>query len=71
MASSGDPSTFDFSIDCTVGAVRTLPSTQKVLYAIDIIDNISTADSHSDKEDTKDSPTKLSNTTAVTGVVGN
>lgn len=46
MASSGDPSTFDFTIDCTVGSVRTLPSTEKVLYAIDIIDSISKSTSH-------------------------
>lgn len=38
MAATGDPSTFDFTIDCTVGAVR--GSNKKVLYAIDIIDNI-------------------------------
>jgi hypothetical protein len=49
MASSGDPSTFDFTIDCTVGSVRTLPSSKKVLYAIDIIDNISTAEAHTEK----------------------
>ena len=46
MAATGDPSTFDFSIDCTVGRVRTLGGhSSKVLYAIDIIDNIS-EDSH-------------------------
>lgn len=48
MASSGDPSTFDFQIDCTVGSVRTIDSTKKVLYAIDIIDNISTSEAHSE-----------------------
>lgn len=48
MASSGDPSTFDFTIDCTVGAVRTLDSSKRVLYAIDIIDNISTTEAHSE-----------------------
>lgn len=62
MASSGDPSTFDFTIDCTVGAVRGL-SNKKVLYAIDIIDNISSTDSHSDKNTTKD----WSTTTATYG----
>ena len=42
MAATGDPSTFDFTIDCTVGRVRTLSGNNaKVLYAIDIIDNIS------------------------------
>ena len=41
MAATGDPSTFDFQIDCTVGRVRTLPQSTKVLYAIDIVDNIS------------------------------
>ena len=49
MASSGDPSTFDFAIDCTVGSVRTLDSSKKVLYAIDIIDNISTSEAHTEK----------------------
>ena len=48
MASTGDPSTFDFTIDCTVGAVRTIKNS-KVLYAIDIIDNISQAESHTEK----------------------
>ena len=45
MAATGDPSTFDFTIDCTLGSVR--GSNQKVLYAIDIIDNIS-SDSHAE-----------------------
>lgn len=48
MASTGDPSTFDFTIDCTVGAVRGL-SNKKVLYAIDIVDNISSSDAHTEK----------------------
>ena len=48
MAATGDPSTFDFTIDCTLGSVR--GSNQKVLYAIDIIDNIS-ADSHNETAD--------------------
>lgn len=48
MASTGDPSTFDFTIDCTVGAVRTIKNS-KVLYAIDIVDNISQAESHTEK----------------------
>lgn len=51
MASTGDPSTFDFTIDCTVGSVRGM--TGKVLYAIDIIDNISTSEAHAEKA-TKD-----------------
>ena len=47
MASSGDPSTFDFQIDCTVGQLRTdKTSAGRVLYAIDIIDNISSSDTH-------------------------
>ena len=50
MASSGDPSTFDFTIDCTVGAVRGL-SNKKVLYAIDIVDNISSSDAHTENAD--------------------
>lgn len=45
MAATGDPSTFDFTIDCTLGSVR--GSNKKVLYAIDIIDNIS-GDFHTD-----------------------
>lgn len=41
MAASGDPSTFDFTIDCTLGTVRTAKNkNKKMLYAIDIIDNI-------------------------------
>lgn len=48
MASTGDPSTFDFTIDCTVGAVRTIKNS-KVLYAIDIVDNISQTESHTEK----------------------
>lgn len=40
MASTGDPSTFDFTIDCTLAPTRT-DETKKVLYAIDIIDTIS------------------------------
>lgn len=47
MASTGDPSTFDFKIDCTIGSVRGLPG-RKVLYAIDIIDNISSSELHDD-----------------------
>ena len=66
MASSGDPSTFDFQIDCTVGSVRTLPSSKKVLYAIDIIDNISEGDSHVDATSTIDATNKASNASAVT-----
>ena len=66
MASSGDPSTFDFQIDCTVGSVRTLPSSKKVLYAIDIIDNISAGDSHVDAANTIDATNKSSNASAVT-----
>ena len=54
MASSGDPSTFDFQIDCTVGQLRTVGGNAgKVLYAIDIIDNISSSESHIEKA-TKD-----------------
>ena len=54
MASSGDPSTFDFQIDCTVGQLRTVGGNAgKVLYAIDIIDNISSSESHTEKA-TKD-----------------
>ena len=50
MASSGDPSTFDFQIDCTVGQLRTVSGTAgRVLYAIDIIDNISTSEAHSER----------------------
>jgi len=60
MASSGDPSTFDFAIDCTVGSVRTLDSSKKVLYAIDIIDNISTAEAHTEKASIDTSPTTAS-----------
>ena len=56
MASTGDPSTFDFTIDCTVGTVRGSSSKSKVLYAIDIIDNISTSDSHTENA-TKDTST--------------
>lgn len=65
MASSGDPSTFDFTIDCTVGAVRGL-SNKKVLYAIDIVDNISSSDAHTEgaKYDTDD-------TTATYGTTKN
>ena len=50
MASSGDPSTFDFQIDCTVGQLRTVSGTAgRVLYAIDIIDNISTSEAHAER----------------------
>lgn len=48
MASTGDPSTFDFTIDCTVGSVRGGEAGKKVLYAIDIIDTISTAEAHTE-----------------------
>lgn len=48
MASTGDPSTFDFTIDCTVGAVRGGEAGKKVLYAIDIIDTISTNNAHTE-----------------------
>ena len=67
MASSGDPSTFDFQIDCTVGQLRTVSgSAGRVLYAIDIIDNISAADSHVDAEGTVDAPSNNSSISAVT-----
>lgn len=52
MAATGDPSTFDFTIDCTLGSVR--GRSGKVLYAIDIIDTTST-DSHIEHA-TKDVP---------------
>lgn len=56
MAATGDPSTFDFTIDCTVGSVRGMDG-KKVLYAIDIVDNISTSESHTEKA-TKDTSTE-------------
>ena len=41
MAATGDPSTFDFTIDCTLGTVRTAKNkNKKMLYAIDIVDTI-------------------------------
>lgn len=50
MASTGDPSTFDFKIDCTVGSVRGAGAdASKVLYAIDIIDTISSSSAHTEK----------------------
>lgn len=52
MAATGDPSTFDFTIDCTLGKVR--GESGKVLYAIDIIDTISSASGHTDAETTED-----------------
>ena len=52
MAATGDPSTFDFTIDCTLGKVR--GGSGKVLYAIDIIDTISSASGHVDAEGTED-----------------
>jgi hypothetical protein len=62
MAATGDPSTFDFTIDCTLGTIR--GETKKVLYAIDIIDNIS-SDSHVESNaDNVDYPT----VTTVNGV---
>ena len=79
MAASGDPSTFDFTIDCTLGSVR--GSNTKVLYAIDIIDNIS-GDSHAERAsyDIKDPDnsnigritygTGGKGTTGITGVSG-
>ena len=66
MASSGDPSTFDFQIDCTVGQVRTVSGTAgRVLYAIDIIDNISTSEAHAERA-TKDVPGNAGSATALT-----
>jgi len=66
MASSGDPSTFDFQIDCTVGQVRTVSGTAgRVLYAIDIIDNISTSEAHAERA-TKDIPGNANSATALT-----
>ena len=52
MAATGDPSTFDFTIDCTLGKVR--GESDKVLYAIDIIDTISSTSGHVDDEKTED-----------------
>ena len=52
MAATGDPSTFDFTIDCTLGKVR--GESDKVLYAIDIIDTISSASGHTDATTTED-----------------
>jgi len=52
MAATGDPSTFDFTIDCTLGKVR--GESGKVLYAIDIIDTISSASGHTDAKTTED-----------------
>ena len=52
MAATGDPSTFDFTVDCTLGSVR--GSNKKVLYAIDIIDNISSSEAHSDAAENVD-----------------
>ena len=64
MASSGDPSTFDFQIDCTVGQLRTVPGERgRVLYAIDIIDNITSSESHVDNIDITDA-------VGVTGATG-
>jgi hypothetical protein len=61
MAATGDPSTFDFTIDCTLGTIR--GETKKVLYAIDIIDNIS-SDSHTESNvDNLDYPTTANGTT--------
>jgi len=61
MAATGDPSTFDFTIDCTLGTIR--GETKKVLYAIDIIDNIS-SDSHTESNvDNLDYPTTTNGTT--------
>lgn len=51
MASSGDPSTFDFTIDCTLAPTRVDP-TKKVLYAIDIIDTIRGVSGHSEVDTT-------------------
>ena len=65
MASSGDPSTFDFQIDCTVGQLRTDKSSSgRVLYAIDIIDNISTSESHTEHA-TIDVPTNANSASAL------
>ena len=73
MAATGDPSTFDFTIDCTVGQLRTVSGTKgKVLYAIDIIDTIST-DSHHDSTGNIDVPGEgntWSNLSGVTGAIG-
>lgn len=66
MASTGDPSTFDFQIDCTVGQLRTVSGTAgRVLYAIDIIDNISSSDSHVEHA-TIDVPTNANSASALT-----
>lgn len=66
MASSGDPSTFDFQIDCTVGQLRTVSGAAgRVLYAIDIIDNISTSEAHAERA-TIDVPGNASSASALT-----
>jgi hypothetical protein len=66
MASTGDPSTFDFQIDCTVGQLRTVSGTAgRVLYAIDIVDNISSSESHVEHA-TIDIPSNANSASALT-----